>query len=982
LAAIHKYIVPQYIARLQDIPDLGGTPSVQQSYVWNAANTEWELTEVARLDTANTFTAGQVFLTGATGTSPIIFRQTGGVAGTDELTISHDGTDATIENKDRSITIKTNNSANARIFLQARDITYTFTDGTGAGFTNPASLLQSGTIRIGASTRLGWSSNTVPEGAANDTELQRVVAGVIAIFDGDQASDVSLQLRRKSDTTNRRELMSVTGSWADAADENRKSRVVMSVYDATAAREFMRAESDGSAARVAIGGAVGGAGTLLRLVNPLDITRFLDFNVNSGTWTIGSQSSLILTASDGGTLNMGGSGGTRLLGQWAMGSLGGTSNNGLNFGTNTRAAFGGAGLSSGDAHCVLSDGQGVAANRVTANTWTIWTGRGVPFAGSNSGNGGDVIFDLGRGADASGAAAGKNGRLIIRPDTGVSTGDLGPLLVVQNTSAASVLEVTADGKVGLFATAPATQPIGSSDVLQSLVDLGLRATSSNPPLNLGTGAITCGAITATAVASTVSDSATTTATTVLTLGHNTSGTAADGFGLTKLINLATDTTADTNAFTETVTWATAAHASRKARVVYSVYDATAAREFMRAESDGTTAKLIASTGVVYFENTNHFISSNDGTNFMYFSSSGGTVHMRLSGANLFLDVPTFSGGDGVALNVRTANRGGNAGDGPTMSMFGGNGSTAGDGGHGGNVQLYAGNAGAGDKNGGNVLVYGGIKSGAGTDGAVRLAYNGTAAFGRVSFFDATPTTQPSGDSDVLASLVTLGLRAATDNPPLNLGTGSLTAGATNVGAFSATSITATGTVALTDHMTITDGKNILLNTTTGTKIGTATTQKLGFFDATPVEQQAGNSDVLASLVTLGLRATSDNPPLNLGTGALTAGTTGVGAFSATSITGTGTVALTDHMTVTDTKNIILNTTTGSQIGTTTGQKLAFHGSAPVIQRAGASQAAVDTTGATNVGPYGYTEAQANAIVTLLNEIRAALVEKGLIKGSS
>ena len=37
-------------------------------------------------------------------------------------------------------------------------------------------------------------------------------------------------------------------------------------------------------------------------------------------------------------------------------------------------------------------------------------------------------------------------------------------------------------------------------------------------------------------------------------------------------------------------------------------------------------------------------------------------------------------------------------------------------------------------------------------------------------------------------------------------------------------------------VTITDGTNIILDTTTGTKIGTATTQKLGFYNVTPVVQ--------------------------------------------------------------------------------------------------------------------------------------------------
>ena len=53
--------------------------------------------------------------------------------------------------------------------------------------------------------------------------------------------------------------------------------------------------------------------------------------------------------------------------------------------------------------------------------------------------------------------------------------------------------------------------------------------------------------------------------------------------------------------------------------------------------------------------------------------------------------------------------------------------------------------------------------------------------------------------------------------------------------------TFTGTVALpttnaTGNITISDATNIILNTTTGTQIGTATGQKLAFWGATPVVQ--------------------------------------------------------------------------------------------------------------------------------------------------
>lgn len=73
---------------------------------------------------------------------------------------------------------------------------------------------------------------------------------------------------------------------------------------------------------------------------------------------------------------------------------------------------------------------------------------------------------------------------------------------------------------------------------------------------------------------------------------------------------------------------------------------------------------------------------------------------------------------------------------------------------------------------------------------------------------------------------------------------------------------------------------------------------------------------------------------------------------------------------------------GYQLGDSASSKVGLHGATPSAQRASADQAAVPGTAATNSTPYGYSEAQANAIVTLLNEIRAALVEKGIIKGSA
>ncbi len=83
------------------------------------------------------------------------------------------------------------------------------------------------------------------------------------------------------------------------------------------------------------------------------------------------------------------------------------------------------------------------------------------------------------------------------------------------------------------------------------------------------------------------------------------------------------------------------------------------------------------------------------------------------------------------------------------------------------------------------------------------------------------------------------------------------------------------------------------------------------------------------------------------------------------------------------RNLVADTSTGVKIGLATNEKWALHGATPVPQRAGAAQVAVATTAATQTTPWGFsTQAQADAIITLLNEIRAMAVEKGLMKGSA
>ena len=60
-------------------------------------------------------------------------------------------------------------------------------------------------------------------------------------------------------------------------------------------------------------------------------------------------------------------------------------------------------------------------------------------------------------------------------------------------------------------------------------------------------------------------------------------------------------------------------------------------------------------------------------------------------------------------------------------------------------------------------------------------------------------------------------------------------------------VVAGAVLADTNGITMGDGKNIIVNATTGTKIGTATTQKIAFYNKTPIAQQTGGENVTNSV---------------------------------------------------------------------------------------------------------------------------------------
>ncbi len=67
---------------------------------------------------------------------------------------------------------------------------------------------------------------------------------------------------------------------------------------------------------------------------------------------------------------------------------------------------------------------------------------------------------------------------------------------------------------------------------------------------------------------------------------------------------------------------------------------------------------------------------------------------------------------------------------------------------------------------------------------------------------------------------------------------------------------------------------------------------------------------------------------------------------------------------------------GVSVGQSATDLVSLHGVTPVDQAAAITSPAA--TAATSSTPFGYSEAQANAIVTALNSVLVALREKGII----
>lgn len=152
------------------------------------------------------------------------------------------------------------------------------------------------------------------------------------------------------------------------------------------------------------------------------------------------------------------------------------------------------------------------------------------------------------------------------------------------------------------------------------------------------------------------------------------------------------------------------------------------------------------------------------------------------------------------------------------------------------------------------------ETGAGTDTITLQAPSSIAAS-----YTLTLPVDDGNSGEVLATDGNGVLSWVSNATGITIGTTTITGGTTtrilydNAGVVGEYTLTGTGTVVAMQTnptlsgLTMTDATNIVLGTTTGTKIGTATTQKLAFYNSTPIVKPTG--DVATALSNLGLVAT-------------------------------------------------------------------------------------------------------------------------------
>lgn len=208
---------------------------------------------------------------------------------------------------------------------------------------------------------------------------------------------------------------------------------------------------------------------------------------------------------------------------------------------------------------------------------------------------------------------------------------------------------------------------------------------------------------------------------------------------------------------------------------------------------------------------------------------------------------------------------------------------------------------------------------------------GTNANQLLGFWNATPISQPFNSTAIDTVLSDTGLRA--------------TGGSANF----ATQIVASA------GLSVEDAQDIALALGTGTKIGTSTSQKLGFWNTAPVDQPALTADLLDSLQEVGLIASGAGAtPLDLSAGTLTCGAANVTSVASTGAATAASFAATGAVTSSGTAGIGYATGAGGTVTQQTNRTNAVQvdnvcGNITMFNAAGSATAATFTVNNSRVG---------------------------------
>ncbi len=204
------------------------------------------------------------------------------------------------------------------------------------------------------------------------------------------------------------------------------------------------------------------------------------------------------------------------------------------------------------------------------------------------------------------------------------------------------------------------------------------------------------------------------------------------------------------------------------------------------------------------------------------------------GATAAGGVVTITGGAG----------GSSSGSGAAVTIAGGAGSA---GNSVGGAVTSIGGAGSGSQAGGLGKVGGGAGGLTGAGGAAQViggaggATSGTGGAVTITAGAGTGTSAVGGAVNILSG-ASAGGSGTAGNVAIDCGAANAgTPGSITIGGSNATSITLGVATTISGNLTLST-KNIVTDGATGTKIGTATTQLLGFYNATPIAQPAANTD--------------------------------------------------------------------------------------------------------------------------------------------